>query len=341
MSATLRVGTVEAKRGERAHGYLVVGELDQLSFARGQIRLPLIVARGKTDGPTLVLIAGQHPGEFVGMNAAIALATETDLEALSGTVVALPMLNPYGVRRKVPYICPFDGLNMNRQWPGTHGGSVSSRTAYTVWREAISQADFLVDLHGGDYPEYQADYAICFETGDSHIDGRSRLMAQHFGAPYIRVSPTAEGGHETGPAARMAMQALRIPAIVTEVGDAGVMDTTRLGTNVRGLRNVLKVLGMLPGQADPPPAGQRQMISRTAVLARSNGLSRLAVEIGQSVAQGDLLATIRDVTGAIAEEVVAPIAGDVVQLFYQGWMNEGEIVAKIASIASPTQGGSE
>lgn len=333
MSKPITVGTAAARPGERASGWLVVGELDQLGFARGQIRLPAIVANGKKNGPMLALIAGQHPGEYVGMNAAISVANTVDLEGLVGSVVAIPVLNPYGVKRKVPYICPFDGLNMNRQWPGTYGGTVSARTAHAVWQAVISRADYLVDLHGGDFPEYQADYAICFETGDADADGLSRKMARHFGASYIRTSSLSEGGHDTGPAARMAMQVRGIPAIVTEVGDAGVLDAHKLSANVLGLLNVMKALRMLSGDPSPPPHDQREMLSRTPVLSRIGGLSQLVVSIGQTVAKDALLAEIRDYSGRVAEQVRSPVEGDVVQLFYQGWINEGDIVAKVASLA--------
>lgn len=325
-------GTARAGHGERSSGWLVVGELDQLGFARGQIRLPVIVASGEKEGPVLALIAGQHPGEYVGMNAAIQIANSVPLCDLCGSIIAVPVLNPYGVRKKVPYVCPFDGLNMNRQWPGTYGGTVSMRTTHGVWKAVVQQADYLVDLHGGDFPEYQADYAICFQTGDSVLDGVSRRMARHFGARYIRTSSISEGGHDTGPAGRMAMQIRGIPAIVTEVGDAGTLDRERLEANVAGLLNVMRVVGMLPGEASSPPEGQLEMVSRTPVLAEVGGLSQLHTSIGQRVTKGAMIAEIRDTSGEVRERVCSPIDGDIVQLFYQGWINEGDIVAKIASI---------
>jgi len=332
MSKPITVGTATAAPGERASGWLVIGELDQLGFARGQIRLPVIVASGERRGPVLALIAGQHPGEYVGMNAAIRIANSVHLCDLCGSIIAVPVLNPHGVRKKIPYVCPFDGLNMNRQWPGTHGGTVSMRTAHGVWQAVVEQADYLVDLHGGDFPEYQADYAICFQTGDPTLDSASRQMARHFGARYIRSSSTSEGGHDTGPAARMAMQIRGIPAIVTEIGDAGALDDKRLDANVTGLLNVMKAVGMLPGEPDSPPDDQLEMVSRTPVLAEAGGLSQLQASIGESVSEGALIAEIRDPLGRLRERVCSPIDGDIVQLFYQGWINEGDIVAKVASI---------
>jgi len=341
MSEPVRVGTAIARPGERSQGWLVVGELDQLGFARGQLRLPVIVVNGKQDGPTLALIAGQHPGEYVGMQTAIRVATSVKPDDLAGCLVALPVLNPFGVREKAPYICPFDGLNMNRLWPGNVGGTVGQRTVHAVWNSAIKRADYLIDLHGGDMPEYQADYAIFFETGKQDADKTSMEMAKHFGAPYVRRSSISEGGKDNGPAARMAMQIRGIPSIVTEVGDAAALDLQRLEQNTEGLFNVMRLLSMLDGSPQTPPAGQREMVSRTPVLCSRSGLSMLHVEIGQSVEESEPIADLIDPFGDLVETIVSPCKGDVVQLFYQGWMNEGEIITKIAALAEQDLEGSE
>lgn len=338
MADVVKIGTAVSRAGTRSTGWLKAGELDQLGFARGELSIPVILANGKKPGPTLMLIAGQHPGEYVGMYTAIQVPSSIDLLQLSGCIAAMPILNPYGVKSKMPYVCPFDGLNLNRLWPGLQGGTVGQRTAYAVWNQALAHADFVIDLHGGDFPEYQVDYAIHFVTGNDGIDGMSKAMAQHFLAPYIRRSPEAEGGNQTGPAARMAMQLLRIPAIVTEVGDAGSVNAKRVTLNVEGIMNILRLLKMIPGDPTPPSPEQKEMVSRTPVFCPQSGLSRLVVEIGQSVQEGEAIAVLMDSLGRELEVVGSPCTGDIVQLFYQGWMNEGEIIAKIAGLARRATG---
>ena len=211
------------------------------------------------------------------------------------------------------------------------------RTVHGVWNALVTRADYLVDLHGGDLPEYQVDYAICFETGNREVDDISKRMAKHFGASYIRTSPRSEGGNKTGPAARMAMEICGIPAIVTEVGDGGKLSEERYKKNVAGLMNVVRLLGMMPGSLEPIPPEQREMVSRAAVLATQSGLSHLRVKIGQAVEKGEVLVEIRNELGEAVEDILSPITGDVVQLFYQGWINEGEIAAKIAALAQEVE----
>ena len=328
----LQFGNVRAKPGERSVGSLTVGELDQLSFARGQIELPLIVAKGRHDGPTMLLLGGLHSGEYVGMEAIIAVSERLDLEALRGAVVGIPVMNTYGFAAKVPYICPLDNLNMNRLWPGTSGGTVGQRITYAVWNQVMAHVDYLIDMHGGDFPEHQADYAISMATGDADLDATSEAMARHSGFAYIRRSPPHEGDAPTGPSAKMFMKLLRKPAIVSEVGDAGILDPQRMEQAVKGVENVLRLLSMLPGDAEPPPQDQRAMISRTPLLSPAHGICRLDVTIYDEVKQGQKVASIVDYCGAPVADLESPCNGVVVQTFYQSATNRGDIVMKIAEV---------
>lgn len=329
----VRYGNVSAEPGTRATGFLSVGELDQLSFARGQIQLPLLIANGAKPGPTLFLMAGQHSGEYVGMEAVIAIARDIDVSELAGAIVGIPIMNTFGFAQKVPYVCPLDNLNMNRLWPGNSGGTVGQRITYTVWNEIINKVDYVIDMHGGDFPEHQADYAISFVTGDPELDARSEAMARHYLLPYIRKSPLEEGTAPTGPSARMAMNLLGKPAIVSELGDAGILEPERLEQAVQGVYNILRLLNMLPGDPEPPPTNQKTMISRTPLLASVHGICRLKVTIHDHVSKGQPVADIVNYFGDVLETLRSPCDGVVVQTFYQSATNPGNIVMKIARIA--------
>jgi len=328
----LRFGNVRAAPGERSVGSLTVGELDQLSFARGQIELPLIIANGRREGPVMLLLGGQHSGEYVGMEAIIALTERPDLEVLAGAVVGIPVMNPYGFAAKVPYVCPLDGLNMNRLWPGSTGGTVGQRITYGVWNQIMVHVDYLIDMHGGDFPEHQADYAIAMAVGEEAIDATSDAMARHSGLPYIRRSPVGEGDAPTGTAAKMFMKLLGRPAIVSELGDAGILDADRMEKAIAGVESVLRLLRMLPGDPTPPPADQLAMTSRTALLSPVHGLCRMRVSLYDRVERGQVVANVYDYVGRHLASLSSPVDGVVVQTFFQSATNQGDIVMKIAEV---------
>lgn len=48
---------------------------------------------------------------------------------------------------------PEDGINLNRAFPGNAKGSLSARLAVALENALYPVADFLADLHGGDYNE--------------------------------------------------------------------------------------------------------------------------------------------------------------------------------------------
>lgn len=329
----VRFGNATAIPGQRVTGKLSVGELDQLSFARGAIEIPLIVVNGAVPGPTLLILAGCHSGEYVGIEATIEVTKRIDPAQLKGILVAIPVLNIHGFAAKIPYVNPLDNLNINRLWPGDSGGTVGQRITYAVWHEVISRVDYVIDMHGGDFPEDQADYAICIEAGDPASDRMSERMARYYGLPYVRKSPPAEGMAPTGSTARMAMKLLKKPSIVSEVGDAGRVDPERLCRDVFGVENVMRLLQMLPGPPISPPEHQRLMIDRRSVLANAHGLCRARVKVYDVVTSGQPVADIVDYYGEVRETLVTPIDGIVAQLFYQGATNPGNIVMKIGKIA--------
>jgi predicted deacylase len=329
----VKIGGVAAETGRRATGVLPVGELDQLSFARGQIEVPLIVVNGAKPGPKLLVLAGCHAGEYVGMEAAIAATREVDPAALSGALVAIPVVNPQGFAAKVPYINPLDNLNINRQWPGDSGGTVGQRITYAIWHEVIANVDYLIDMHGGDFPEDQADYTICIQTGDGALDAVSENMARHFGLPYIRRSPPSEGRTPTGSSARMAQKLLGKPSITSEAGDAGRCDPQRMQADKRGILNVMRLLKMLPEPPVPPPSPQRAIVDRKTVFASTHGLCRAQAKVWDYVKAGQVVAEVADFYGDVIETLRSPIDGMVVQVFFQGATNPGNIVMKIGAIA--------
>jgi predicted deacylase len=324
-------GNVKAAPGQRVIGVLNVGQLDQIGFARGTIDLPLIVINGAQPGPTVFLVAGTHSGEYEGIESVVRISGEIRPEELSGVLVALPVLNIFGFAAKVPYLCPLDKLNMAGLWPGYSGGTISQRMVYAVWHNIVVKSDYVIDMHGGDFPELQADYAICFQTGDAELDRKSEQMARHFCLPYIRQNPLQEES-PTGGLLLQAMEKLRIPGIVSEVGDSGHLDEARLAKDMFGLKNVLKFIGMLPGEPAPPPEGQLKVIDRHSIMSSTHGIRRTGLKIGDEVRKGQQVAEIVDYYGETREKLYSPCDGVVFQIFYQSATNPGNVVMKIGQV---------
>ncbi|ELZ45255.1 deacylase [Halorubrum californiense DSM 19288] len=93
----IKLGSASAAPGTLDRGRLRVGELP----TGGAERLPVAVANGADDGPTLWLTGGVHGDEATGVAVVQdALAALGDcLADLAGAVVAVPVVSPAGLRR--------------------------------------------------------------------------------------------------------------------------------------------------------------------------------------------------------------------------------------------------
>ena len=103
----IQIGTCQAKPGKMTFGRLeVLRHVDG-----GAEELPVVIACGKRDGPCLWVTANIHGDEYVGL-LAVQRAVTRDLAGrlgeLRGTVVAIPTLNPAGLRvgRRQAYYDP-------------------------------------------------------------------------------------------------------------------------------------------------------------------------------------------------------------------------------------------
>ena len=87
---------------------------------------------GAAPGRTLVVTAGVHGCEYVGVQALRRLAVELDPAELSGNVILLPLANPTGFYAGAKQVVPEDGVNLNRAFPGDPAGTLSARLAYAL-----------------------------------------------------------------------------------------------------------------------------------------------------------------------------------------------------------------
>ena len=289
----LEVGALRAAPGTKVTGFLEVPGTP--------IAMPVTVVRGAAPGPVLSVTAGVHGGEYPGIEAAIQTARALDPAGIRGGVIIVHVVDVPAFHGRNIYICPLDGKNPNRVFPGNPAGSASERLAHTVFTEVISKADFYVDLHGGDLNEALVPFTIMLESGDPAVDGRALGLARVYGIKYV-VRGRVSGGTYAAAAGR------GIPAILTEAGGQGLLDERALQVHVRGLRNIMKHVGIVPGDPDPVEP-ITQLSGFHWVTSEHSGLCYLTVAPGDRVAQGQAVGEARDYFGRPLGRVHAPAAG--------------------------------
>jgi predicted deacylase len=306
----LQVGSLTAARGEKRYG-LVEFEVDG-----GPYRLPMWLIAGTEDGPTLVVTAGVHPAEYAGIAAALEFGQRLAPDGLRGRVIVVPVMNLPAFTARSIYVCPLDGKNLNRVFPGNPAGTASEQIAAWVFEHVIRRGDVYVDLHGGDLIEALVPFSIFYRTGDADVDGRSLALARAFGIELLVCSETP--GSTFSAASRAG-----IPAILTEAGGQGIWTKEDVSRHTAGLERVLRYLEMQPGGA---PAEVACTVLEQFAWLRSDhdGFWYPAVPVGAVVEKDQELGRVCDWEGRVLQRAIASVSGRVLFIVSSLAINRGD-----------------
>ena len=302
-----QVGGTTAKPGTKRAGFLEVPGTS--------VQMPMTVANGGEPGPGVLITGGVHGGEYPPIEAAIRLARDLDPTRVCGQVVVIPIVNPLAFQARQQYLVPQDGKNLNRQFPGNASGTYSERMAYTIMTEIVSKVDAWVDLHGGDIHEALVPFTIYSDSAAADVVSRSRALAEVYGIEYVVASDSVKG------ATYGASAAAGVPCILAEAGQVGQLDEENTQIHLKGCRNVLRHLGVLPG--DPDPVAPIKLLQDFSWLrAEQAGCWYPSSKIGDIVQAGHPVGVIKNYFGDSLAECHAPAAGAVLFLVTSLAVNE-------------------
>ena len=131
---------------------------------------------GKNPGKTLVVTAGVHGREYVGIQTLFTFAEDILREEINGRLILIPVVNEEGFYQGSRQIVPADGINLNRAFPGDIHGTRTWRLAAALETCLYPKADFLLDLHGGDDNEMAMAFvyfSACAGTGVTEASRRA------------------------------------------------------------------------------------------------------------------------------------------------------------------------
>lgn len=272
--------------------------------AEGIPPLEVFLFCGAFPGSTLVVTAGVHGCEYVGIEALRRLSGELQPEQMHGNVILLPMVNPEGFYAGAKQVVPSDGINLNRAFPGDPNGSMSARIAAAIEQLVYPYADLLVDLHSGDCNERLCPLVFCPAAGKAAVNECAAAAARVLNVPY-RVRSTAKNGLYS-----WAVQC-GIPALLVERGEQGSWSEEEVGLCMQDVRALLIHLHILAGTAPAPK--QTEMAQMVYEEAPFDGFWYPQTAAGAYFLQDDLLGRLQHTDGTV-QEVRAAFAG--VTLYY-------------------------
>lgn len=293
--STFTLCNMKAEPGQRVHGYL--------ALKPGEIELPATIIRGKEPGKTVLITAGVHAGEYVGVEAAVQLGYKLKVEKVRGTIIIVKVVNRPAFEQRKGSMGLTDQKNLNREFPGNPSGTEMERLAYGIGTELHSVADYYIDLHCGDDYEQLTPYVYYAGKASEEVVKMSRRMAEQVDVPYMVRSMVSSGGSYNYAAS------CGIPSILIERGGMGGWTREEAQSMRRDVRNVLCFLGVYTGKQDYRSYYPLDLVDLRYQDASQSGLWYPTKKAGDMFRKQELLGEVRDYEGKVLEQAIADYDG--------------------------------
>lgn len=304
----LKIGSTEIKSG--AKGRALLGSLRYSSGAT--VGIPCMVAHGTAEGPTLVVSGATHGNEIAGTGAVIRLMQAIDPAKLTGSVIAIPVVNIPAFDQG-DYSTPQDGRNMASRiyWNADEKGSVTARLG-AILGPIYQMADCYIDLHGNREPCAPMSMLFLGSAKNAKVREDTIALGDAFGVTPVDMSDPVAHPDWVGPADQYSVPVAienGIPALMVELAKSHtVLDAER---GRRGVMNIMRTLGMMGGalEAQDPAALPGRYRYWGSLNAQAAGLLWPKIAPGNLVAKGETVAEITDLYGDVLETILSPAQG--------------------------------
>lgn len=314
MMTILTIGKFDILPGEQRKIELPVAKL----YTDADVSLPVHIIRGKKPGPTIFISAAVHGDELNGIEIIRRLISQKNFNIIRGTVIAVPMVNVYGVVNQSRYMP--DRRDLNRCFPGSAKGSLAARVAHIFLNEIVKHCDYGIDLHTGaihrsNLPQIRADMT----------DDETKTLAQVFGVPVILNSNIVDGS------LREAAVKNETKMLLYEAGEALRFDEFSIRAGIKGIENVLQYLGMRRKKTSKKKVSEPYVANSSGWFrANASGIVNNKVNLGDQITKGDLLAEIGSPYGDVIGLVNATRSGILIGKQNIPLVQEGEAMFHIA-----------
>lgn len=289
------------------------------------VAIPVSVHVGRRPGPTLFLSAAIHGDELNGIEIISRIIKSARLERLRGTLIAVPVVNVYGVINQSRYLP--DRRDLNRSFPGSKRGSLAARMANLFLEEIVSLCDYGIDFHTGaihrsNLPQIRANLD----------DAATSQLAHAFGVPVLLNANLRDGS------LRQCAADMGTRILLYEAGEALRFDELCIRAGVRGTINVMRALNMLPASSrQRPKANVEPVVARFSAWLRAtdSGFVRYRKDLGDQIQIGEVLADICDPYGECLDQVIANQEGIIIGKQNIPLVQEGEAIYHVAYFHKP------
>jgi predicted deacylase len=183
--------------------------------------------------------------------------------------------------------------DLNRSFPGNPDGTLTQQLAHALHNLLVPRCPTILDFHSGGN---LATVSYCYRFDDGGL-------AEAFGCEVLYGASSYQGSLSH------AARAAGAKVAVLELGGGQQRNAHFLEVGLRGIENVMKLLGMLDGEPQPP--AWQIVVDEMRIMRPHRGGLMLSTfgpdRLGEQVARGTQLARIvSPYTFEVLEELVAP-----------------------------------
>lgn len=190
------------------------------------------VVHGRKPGKTLLVGAAVHGDEVIGVEIARRLLKSSQLDAISGALLVIPIVTTFGFLNHSRYLPA--RRDLNRCFPGGLSGSLASQLAHLLTQEIVDRADFGIDLHSAAIHRTNKPQVRLSTTKDDTL-----RPTEAFGAPIIVLSKLRDGS------LRKSAQERGVDILLYEAGEGLRFDELPAPAGVAGILRVVHDMGMV------------------------------------------------------------------------------------------------
>lgn len=280
-------------------------------YTRKKLTIPFHVFNGAKRGPKIFIFSTLHGDELNGIEILNRLHKHPALKEISGTIITLPVANPYGLMFQTRNI---KNRDLNRSFPGDENGSLASRLTYFYTQEVIKKCEYGLDFHSGG--------KFLFNFPHVRIAAKSKeskKIAKEFGVPVL-------GTNVPDKSLRKLALAHHIPLIVYEGGESGRLNEECITIGLQGILNVLAYLKIIDDQWKNQASAYSVYFKKAKwIRAPASGLFTTNRELISTVSEKQVIAEISDPFGIEKTvDVISPLKGVVFAKTTAPMVNEGD-----------------
>lgn len=283
------------------------------------VYMPVHVIHGRQQGPVLFVSAAIHGDELNGIEIIRQVLSMKALSGIKGTLIAVPVVNAYGLIQVSRYLP--DRRDLNRAFPGSENGSLAGRLAKLFMDEIVSVSTHGIDLHTGsghrtNLPQIRAN------LDDEETD----RLARQFGVPVLLNASVRDGS------LRGSASDIGIPILLYEAGEALRYNYMAIRAGASGIVSVMRALNMLRPSRNARRKYKEPFVARSSRWLRApvSGMFRSSVRLGAQVARGEVVGHIASASDGTRQVIQSNHAGVIIGRMELPLVHEGDALLHLA-----------